>query len=122
MVDDVAAALEVATTARDEDLGTIDIAVADAPAPTTTPAVIGGATFARDVVTAPDGILGVLSRVMIVDDLAAARAALTAEGASEVIFVTRAGRSSRPSPCARGPGLAGLDWNWRLSGTAPAPG
>ncbi|WP_298943094.1 chromosome segregation protein SMC [uncultured Microbacterium sp.] len=91
LVDDVAAALEVATTARDEDLGTIDIAVADAPAPTTTPAVIGGATFARDVVTAPDGILGVLSRVMIVDDLAAARAALTAEGASEVIFVTRAG-------------------------------
>ena len=94
LVDDVAAALEVARAARDEDLGTIDIAVADALASTESPVDIVGATRARDVVSAPPGIVGILARVVIVDDLPAAvdaRDRLTAGGRTDVTLVTRAG-------------------------------
>ncbi|WP_292832535.1 chromosome segregation protein SMC [Microbacterium sp.] len=97
LVDDVAAALRVARTARDEDLGAIDIAVADAAAdgPLARPEGIGAGILARDVVTAPAGIRGILAHVLIVDDLQAAYsagAALKAAGdRSSVRIVTRAG-------------------------------
>ncbi|WP_425836282.1 chromosome segregation protein SMC [Microbacterium sp. PA5] len=92
LVVDLASALEVARTAQDADLGTVDIALADG-GPVPAPRVLAGATPALEVVTAPDGVRGVLASVHIVDDLAAAHA-LTAElpaDESPVTLVTRAG-------------------------------
>jgi len=92
LVDDPATAIEVARTARDADLGTVDIAIAQgqAIASETVPA---GAVSALEVITAPDGIRGLLSRVLIVDELEAAHpAGGAAWGAGDpVTVVTRAG-------------------------------
>ncbi len=94
LVDDVDAALAVARIAREDDLGTIDIAVADVAAPDARAMGVAG-TAAREVVTAPAGILGILDRVVIVDDLAAARRARAeladAADAPPATIVTRTG-------------------------------
>lgn len=95
LVDDVAAALALAETARSADLGVVDIAIA-APGPTV-PIFAGapGVTPARDIVTAPDGILDVLACVGIVDDLAVAHSAARELAAGDrpvaATIVTRAG-------------------------------
>ena len=92
LVDDQAAALVVARTARDADLGTVDIAVADADGVAASPKVTD-ATPALEVVVAPEGVRGVLASVLIVDDLAAAHAAgreAAAQGVRATV-VTRAG-------------------------------
>lgn len=94
LVDDVDAALDVVRAAREDDLGTIDIAVAEVSVLVSDFDAPAGATRARDVVTAPPGIVGILSRVLIVDDLAAARAAREAsagDGSSPFTFVTLTG-------------------------------
>lgn len=95
LVDDVAAAFDLARTAREADLGTVDIAVADAGAIAPVLAGVAGATPARDVVTAPEGVLGVLAYVVIADDLETAHdigRALAAQGpGGPVTVVTRAG-------------------------------
>jgi len=95
LVDDVAAALELAETARGADLGAVDIAVADASGASPQLAGVADVTAARDVVTAPDGILGVLAFVAIVDDLATAHVAgrelAAADIGGPVTIVTRAG-------------------------------
>ncbi|SFI28316.1 MULTISPECIES: chromosome segregation protein SMC [Microbacterium] len=94
LVDDVDAALEMARTARDADLGSVDIAVAAGRALADLPSGVPGVVLARDVVTAPEGVLGVLAAVGIVDDLDAAHAAgraLADQGAGPVTIVTRAG-------------------------------
>ncbi|MDL5350452.1 chromosome segregation protein SMC [Microbacterium sp. zg-YB36] len=72
LVDSVDEAYALARVARDADLGTVDIAIAagDATAPAT---ALPGAIAATAVVTAPPGVLGLLSSVMIVDDLDAVR-------------------------------------------------
>ncbi len=49
-----------------------------------------GVVAAADVVTAPDGVLGLLERVYIADDLAAARLAWQ-DAPDDATFVTRAG-------------------------------
>lgn len=92
LVDDIAAALEIARTARDGDLGAVDIAIAQAD-DARAPAPVAGATSAREVVTAPDGVLGILADVVIVDDLdavAAVRVA-AARAVRPVTIVTRGG-------------------------------
>ncbi len=95
LVDDVAAALELAATARDADLGTVDIAVADAGAMAPDLGGIAGVTPARDVVTAPEGVAGVLSYVVVVDDIVdahrAGRELAAREVGGPVVVVTRAG-------------------------------
>ncbi len=92
LVDDPATAIEVARTARDADLGTVDIAIAQGQA-IASEAVPAGAVSALEVITAPDGIRGLLSRVLIVDELEAAHpAGGAAWGAGDpVTVVTRAG-------------------------------
>ncbi|MFH8250117.1 chromosome segregation protein SMC [Microbacterium sp. B2969] len=87
LVDSREAALAVAETVRDGDFGVVDIAIADAGRSDPVPAA-PGTTSAHDVVTAPDGVVGILSRVLIADDLAAAVAVGAADG---VTVVTRAG-------------------------------
>ena len=92
LVADFASAVDVAHTARDADLGTVDIALADG-APLPAPRAVAGATPAWEVVSAPEGVRGVLAAVHIVDDLAAAQdvAATIAAGDAPVTLVTRAG-------------------------------
>ncbi|MEU1970661.1 chromosome segregation protein SMC [Microbacterium sp. NPDC019599] len=84
-------AFGVAETARDGDLGVVDIAIASVGGATAAAPEIAGATAARDVVTAPDGILSLLGRVVIVEDLDAARAAQAAASQASATIVTRAG-------------------------------
>lgn len=92
LVDDDAAAIAVARTAGEADLGSVDIAIAATANPPRA-LDIAGSTPALAVVTAPDGILGVLSTVHVVDDLDTAlrvRAAAKDAGAP-ISVVTRAG-------------------------------
>ena len=95
LVDDVDAALELARIAAGEDLGRVDIAIAGAGAMTPSLAGLAGVTPAVDVVTAPEGVRGILAFTAIVDDLDAAYAAAASVAAREVggavTIVTRAG-------------------------------
>ena len=97
LVDDVDEAVALARTARDSDLGSVDIAIAASDAAVMiAPAHAAGATAAREVVTAPEGILGILSDVVIVetlDDIPAARASILAAGGRATI-VTRGGETA----------------------------
>ncbi|MCM3501612.1 chromosome segregation protein SMC [Microbacterium sp. P26] len=88
LVDDAAAAFTAAQTASEADLGVVDIAIADAAG--AQPARVAEGTPAVDVVTASSGVRGILSRVVIVDDLEAARAAQSSLEPG-VTLVTRAG-------------------------------
>jgi len=93
LIDDVDGALAVARTARDGDLGAVDIVIAEPGAPASTPLHVPGATPADTLVTAPAGIVGILADVFVVDDLdavPAVRAALVAAGRNATI-VTRGG-------------------------------
>jgi len=89
------AGISALAQARDSDAGRVEIVVADggddsaalAPLP-------DGATAAASLVTAPRGILGLLSRTVVVDDLAAARAAwpaLSELGLDGLTVITRDG-------------------------------
>ncbi|MCT9820329.1 chromosome segregation protein SMC [Microbacterium sp. W1N] len=89
LVDDADAAVELALAAAGADLGSVDIALAEGPASSPV-ARLAGTVPAREVVTAPAGVLGVLAAVHIVDDLAAARQLLPALDPA-VVLVTRAG-------------------------------
>jgi chromosome segregation protein len=88
-------AVATARLARDGDLGTIDIAIADASAMRPAFPPIAGVVPAREVVSAPEGVLGILSHVVVADDLDAALAAGPAIAAAEVggpvTVVTRSG-------------------------------
>ena len=87
--------LELARIAAGEDLGRVDIAIAGAGAMTPSLAGLAGVTPAVDVVTAPEGVRGILAFTAIVDDLDAAYAAAASVAAREVggavTIVTRAG-------------------------------
>ena len=88
-------AFAVARTVRDSDLGVVDIAIAAADAVSPAFPELEGITPAREVVIAPAGVLGILSHVVVADDLDAARAAgaalADAELGGRVTIVTRAG-------------------------------
>ncbi len=77
---------------RADAAGRIEVVVADAEVPAAVQALPEGARAAIDLVDAPDGVRGLLARVVVVDDLAAARAVwpeLTDR--QHVTVVTRAG-------------------------------
>ena len=88
-------AFAAALSVREGDLGVVDIAIAASEAPPPKFPTIAGITPARDVVTAPAGVLGILSYVVVADDLDAARDAGAALAAAElggpITIVTRAG-------------------------------
>lgn len=89
LVDSALDADRLAEAARDGDYGVVDIVVA---AVALVPAALldgPGIVPAIDVVTAPDGVRGLLARVVIAEDFAAARAA--AEATADLTVVTRAG-------------------------------
>ncbi len=88
-------AFAVARTVRDSDLGVVDIAIAAADAVSPAFPELAGIIPAREVVVAPAGVLGILSHVVVADDLNAARVAgatlADAELGGRVTIVTRAG-------------------------------
>ena len=122
LVDSRDDAFATARTARDGDLGVVDIAIADAGRdacprfPRST-----ASSPARDVVSAPDGVLGILSHVVIADDL---DAALAAGPALAPCRRRRARSRSSPAParsspstrCAPGPARDDRASSWRRSG------
>lgn len=93
LVDDAPAAFAAARTAAEADLGVVEIAIADAGGPPhemdVHAAGVDGVP-ATEVISASAGVIGILSHVVIVDDLAAAEAA-RASLPREVTLVTRAG-------------------------------
>lgn len=94
LVDDAEAAYSLAADSADHRRGIIDFVMADALRAAVALPEIEGVTAATSVVTAPDGILGVLSHVLIADDLAAskrARTALDALGDTAITIVTKGG-------------------------------
>lgn len=88
-------AFALAERVRGSDAGVVDMVIADAGATAPTFPRMHGVVPARDVVTAPDGVLGLLSYVVIAEDLDAARKAgpalADAEVGGPVTIVTRAG-------------------------------
>ncbi|GAA5198979.1 chromosome segregation protein SMC [Microbacterium jejuense] len=95
LVDDRAGAFAVAAAVRDAEAGVVDIVIADAGAMTPAFPARDGVVPAREVVTAPAGVLGLLSYVVVADDLAAAQAAgpalAEAELGGPITVVTRRG-------------------------------
>ncbi|PPI23557.1 chromosome segregation protein SMC [Rathayibacter sp. AY1B1] len=76
--------------ALERDLGRVELLVADAARPPVELAVPEGAVRAVDLVTAPTGVLSLLERVLVVEDLAAARR-LRPEAGPGTLLVTRDG-------------------------------
>ncbi len=85
----------IAVLASHEDFGAVHIAIADAGARQPSFPTVAGVVPARDVVTAPPGVLGVLEYVLVADDLDAALAAgptlAGVDVGGPVTVVTRAG-------------------------------
>ncbi|MEZ3158755.1 chromosome segregation protein SMC [Microbacterium sp. BWR-S6Y] len=81
-------AIAAARTAATSDLGRVEIAIAGVSSDAHPPEL--DATPAVEVITASPGVVGILSRTVIVDDLDAA-AALRDRLAADVTVVTRAG-------------------------------
>ncbi|GAA1964999.1 chromosome segregation protein SMC [Microbacterium deminutum] len=88
-------AFATARTARDGDHGTVDIAIAEAPFERPAFPAAAGVIPASEVVSAPQGVLGILSHVVVADDLDAALAAgpviSRAAVGAPVTIVTRSG-------------------------------
>ncbi|MEW1973597.1 chromosome segregation protein SMC [Microbacterium profundi] len=94
LVDDADAAFTLAEESAQQQRGIIDFVLAVALRPAIDLPAIDGVTPATDVVTAPDGVLGVLSHVLVAEDRSAARsarAALDALGDTVVTIVTTGG-------------------------------
>lgn len=90
---DVTAALRAAATASADDLGVVDIVLADA-ARGEAVAAPAGAVRATDVVSGPDGVVGQLENVLIADDLDAAvriRDGWNANDRGRAVAVTKQG-------------------------------
>ncbi|HEV7743231.1 MAG TPA: AAA family ATPase, partial [Pseudolysinimonas sp.] len=74
LADDRDAAISALQSARSGDEGRVEIVVADASAAAALTGLPSGVEAAAELVTAPDGIRGLLARVVVVTDLAVARA------------------------------------------------
>ena len=96
LADDRDAAVAALAHAADGELGRIELLLAEAGEASVTPAGLGaGAVYAGSVVTAPNGVLGVLAHVIVADDIETARrvwSALDATGAGDsATIITRSG-------------------------------
>ncbi|MDF2491524.1 MAG: smc [Microbacterium sp.] len=90
LVDTRADALAAAEVARSGEYGVVDIVVAETSAEPPALPQKAGLVAARDIVTAPPGVLGLLSRVVIADDLDTALE-LVADDAADLTVVTSSG-------------------------------
>lgn len=94
LVDTAEHAFALAAESTDQRRGVVDFVVADAKRTHPELPVVDRVTPAAETVTAPDGVLGVLSHVLIAEDWDAARAARTAldvAGDSMTTIVTLGG-------------------------------
>ena len=95
LVDDRASAFAVADAAREAEAGLVDIVIADAGTMRPPFPSLAGVVPAREVVSAPEGVLGLLSYVVVADDLEIAQKAGPALAAAElggpITLVTRRG-------------------------------
>ncbi|MEO6200614.1 MAG: chromosome segregation protein SMC, partial [Cryobacterium sp.] len=89
------AAFDAIATALGDDLGRVELVVASADAGVSGDlGDLAGLAWARSVVEAPNGVLGVLANTVIADDLAAARSAygaLAVRGLGGLTLITKAG-------------------------------
>lgn len=109
LVDDVEAALSVAATVASDDLGVVDIAIADASDAAASAWKPGaGIRRAVDAVKGPAGVRAVLASVAIADDIAAAHAEArrNADAGVAVTVVTKAGEVVTPFTVRAGSGTA----------------
>ena len=94
LVESRADAFELAAASAEHGHGVVDIVAAEGTRPAVELPAFYGVTPAVTAVEAPDGVLGILSHVLIADDLAAARAAreaLDLLGDETTTLVTAAG-------------------------------
>jgi chromosome segregation protein len=92
LADDRDAALSALASVRSGDAGRVEIVVADAAASAAPTGLPSGVESAADLVTAPDGIRGLLARVVVVADLDAARGAWPAlQKLGDLTLITRDG-------------------------------
>jgi len=108
LVDTQADALAAAEDVRGSDLGIVDIVIADAAGALPGLPRAPGLVAARDVVTAPDGIVGLLADVLIADDLETALNTVAAlrESGARAIVVTRGGEVCTVSSVRAGTGTS----------------
>ncbi|CAN5423872.1 chromosome segregation protein SMC [soil metagenome] len=84
------AAFDAIEHSATKDFGRVEVVVADATLGKVTPFSAAGVRAASDVVSAPNGVLGLLGSVLVADDVAAARAAWKS-APDDATFVTRQG-------------------------------
>ncbi|WP_413450660.1 chromosome segregation protein SMC [Georgenia phoenicis] len=113
VVESTDVAVDAIRRARDEDLGQVRLVVAGADQPDDDAPAPAGGRWAREVVTADGEVAGavatLLARAVVVEDLAAARAAVAA---ADVVAVTRDGdvlsRASAAGGSSSGPSVLEL--------------
>jgi chromosome segregation protein len=92
LADDRDAAIAALASARSGDAGRVEIVVADAAGAAALTGLPAGAEAAAGLVTAPDGILGLLARIVVVDDLDVARSVWPAlRKLGDLTVITREG-------------------------------
>ena len=92
LADDRDSAISALAESANRDFGRVEVVVANAAKQTVSLGSAAGTVPATDVVTAPDGVHGLLTRVLIADDLEAARGAYgSLTNAADLTFVTRDG-------------------------------
>ena len=90
LADSSEAAFDALSHSASKDFGRVEVVVADAAPARSSGFTATGVRPASEVVTAPNGVLGLLSSVLVADDVDAARAAWKA-APDDATFVTRAG-------------------------------
>ncbi len=92
LADDLDAAVAAADHARDSEAGRVELVLASGDPGDAIADLPAGVRAARDLVEAPDGIRGLLARIVVADDLAAARSAWPSlRGVAGATVITRAG-------------------------------
>lgn len=95
LAEDRSSAFDAVAQASSDDLGRVEVIIADAASSEVDLGGVAGVVAARSVAEAPDGVLGILAFTAIADDLEAARAASTAFSARKlggpVTIITKAG-------------------------------
>jgi len=92
LANDRDSAIDALAESASRDFGRVEVVVADAKKSRVSLGTAAGTIPATDVVTAPDGVHGLLTQVLVADDLDAARAAYgSLSNAADITFVTRQG-------------------------------
>ncbi|MEJ1229596.1 MAG: hypothetical protein WDM88_01515 [Galbitalea sp.] len=124
LADDHDAAVAALARARDSDAGRVEIVVADAAAAPALGSLPAGIAAATDFVTAPAGVLGILSHVVVADDLEAAprRLARAAENRRAHGHHARGRRAHRVRAARGEPAQSAPGSNWSPNATPPPRG